>query len=227
MQNPNQSQQSLGTAQAACCSRTTYQSPQTTPSDQVVWLKAVLHYSLTPRPSEAAAAVSDQTKELLPFREAPEWGSAPWCAHGCDLAVHNRNTRVTTPCVPWLAEFRGNATQTQEIQKSGLSGILKLLQLLDYLTSNGAAFPNTIQMPRSAELLGRGKRWWKAQWKQAPPWLGPSSTTVLHHCAALRASLQQAGDPPQSRGYHTPQLPNALLHQHHCVTIKMLELALE
>lgn len=71
MQNPNQTQQSPGTAQAAYCSRRTYQSPQTTPSDQVVWLKAVLYYSLTPRPSKAA--VWDQTKSCCPSEQAPGW----------------------------------------------------------------------------------------------------------------------------------------------------------
>lgn len=64
--------------------------------------------------------------------------------------------------------------------------------------------------------------------KASPPWLSSSSTTLfsttVQPSGLLCSKLETL---PQSWGYHTPQLPNALLHQHHCVMIKMLELALE
>lgn len=61
---------------------------------------------------QSSSSVSDQTKELLPFR-TDSWITAPWCACVCDLAVHSGNAKVTCHLCHYLLSLKRQHNRTQ------------------------------------------------------------------------------------------------------------------
>lgn len=61
---------------------------------------------------QSSSSISDQTKELLPFR-TDSWITAPWCARVCDLAVRSGNARVTCHVCHYLLSVKRQHNRKQ------------------------------------------------------------------------------------------------------------------
>lgn len=186
---PHQHHQSLNTAQTAYCSEKAYQSLQTTPSDQLIWLKALLHCSFTPPQSTAAYQI--RQRNCCPSEPTP---GCPGMQLSC--AQRERNTNASQ--VLLLTSFK-EATHlwgNQDINKSGWPCIWCILKFSDYLHQCVAVYTSTVHTLRRATAA----RWRQdnAKLYEKPPLHSsvPAPTRCLgstqasgHLCRKLKASL--------------------------------------